>query len=191
MTLSPRFEQALAYAAMAHVGQTRKSTAIPYVSHLLAVAGLVLEYGGDEDEAIGGLLHDAVEDAGGQTRLQDIQRRFGERVAEIVLGCTDTDIEPKPPWRARKETYLAKLPQVSASSRLVSACDKLHNCRCIVADLRQVGDAVWNRFTGGRDGTLWYYAALLAEYQRLNVHRPLVEELARTIRTMHDLAAAS
>ena len=188
MILSSRFEQALTYAAIVHAGQVRKSTTIPYLSHLLAVAGLVLEHGGDEDEAIAALLHDAVEDSGGQTRLADIRQRFGNRVAEIVLGCTDADTIPKPPWQARKEAYIAHLEQVSPSARLVSCCDKLHNCRTIVSDLYLYGDEVWKKFTGQRDGSLWYYATLLAEYQRLGVPKPLVDELSRTVQSMHALA---
>ena len=189
MTLSPRFAQAMTYASIAHSDQVRKGTEIPYVSHLLAVAGLVLEHGGDEDEAIAALLHDAVEDAGGQARLASLRQRFGDRVAQIVLDCTDTDVTPKPPWRARKETYIAHLANASLSARLVSCCDKLHNARCIVADLRTQGEHVWAKFNGGRDGTLWYYATILAEYQRLDVSPPLVEELARTVETMLTLAS--
>jgi (p)ppGpp synthase/HD superfamily hydrolase len=189
MILSSRFEQALTYAFNIHSGQLRKATAIPYISHLLAVAGLILEHGGDEDEAIAGLLHDAVEDAGGQPRLEEIRVRFGGRVAEIVLGCTDTDTVPKPPWRARKESYIEHLPKVSESARFVSCCDKLHNCRTIVSELYESGDEVWKKFTGERDGTLWYYSALLAEYQRLNVRPALVNELARAVQTMQTLAA--
>ena len=188
MLLSPRFENALTYASIVHAGHLRKTSQIPYLSHLLAVAALVLEYGGDEDEAIAALLHDAVEDAGGQPRLADIRQRFGERVAEIVWGCTDADTTPKPPWQARKETYINHLKHASRSTLLVSCCDKLHNSRTIVADLRIHGDEVWKKFAGKRDGSLWYYSALLAEYQRLNVHKPLVEELARTVETMQSLA---
>ena len=188
MTLSPRFEQALTYASIVHAGQMRKASFVPYLSHLLSVTGLVLEYGGDEEEAIAALLHDAVEDAGGQGRLADIRQRFGDRVAEIVLGCTDTDTTPKPPWQARKEAYIAHLEQVSSSARFVSCCDKLHNCRSIIGDLRLVGDEVWKKFTGKRDGTLWYYTTLLTEYQRLDVCQPLVDELARTVQTMQSLA---
>ncbi|MBS0206101.1 MAG: HD domain-containing protein [Planctomycetes bacterium] len=189
MVLSPRFEQAFVYASIVHSGQVRKGTDIPYLSHLLAVAGLVLEHGGDEDEAIAALLHDAVEDAGGKPRLTDIQQRFGDRVADIVLGCTDADTTPKPPWQARKEAYIAHLANASASAQLVSCCDKLHNCRTIVADLRNQGNDVWQKFAGKRDGSLWYYQSLLAEYQRLGVHPPLVEELRRTVETMLALAA--
>lgn len=188
MVLSPRFEQAMTYASTVHAGQVRKGTPIPYLSHLLAVAALVLEHGGDEDEAIAALLHDAVEDAGGRPRLLDVQLRFGDRVAEIVLGCTDAEVCPKPPWRARKEAYIAHLQDTSDSARLVSCCDKLHNSRTIVADLRIHGDEVWKKFTGKRDGTLWYYTTLLGEYRRLGVSQPLVDELARTVEAMTALA---
>ncbi len=188
MTLSPRFAQAMTYASIAHSDQVRKGTDIPYLSHLLAVAGLVLEHGGDEDEAIAALLHDAVEDAGGQARLANLRQRFGDRVAEIVLDCTDTHEPPKPPWRARKEAYIAHLAKASASARLVSCCDKLHNARCIVADLRTHPDLVWTKFAGGREGTLWYYSTILAEFQRLEVPQHLVDKLARTVETMHTLA---
>lgn len=188
MVLSIRFEQAVAYTLIVHSGQLRKSTSIPYVSHLLAVAGLVLEHGGDEDEAIAALLHDAVEDAGGQPRLADIRQRFGERVAEIVLGCTDTDAQPKPPWRARKEAYIAHLAHASPSAKLVSCCDKLHNCRTIVSDLYVHGNEVWRKFSGGREETLWYYSTLLEAYRQGCVPKPLVDELERTIHAMHALA---
>lgn len=190
MILSPRFEQAMTYCSMIHSGQVRKGTLIPYVSHLLAVAGLVLEHGGDEEEVIAALLHDAVEDAGGQARLADIRVRFGERVADIVLGCTDADTCPKPPWQARKEAYIAHLAEISPSARLVSCCDKLHNSRTIVSDLYVDGDEVWKKFSGKRDGTLWYYATLLKEYRRLNVSPRLVDELERTVVTMQTLATA-
>lgn len=187
MILSPRFENAMTYASMVHSGQLRKGTTVPYISHLLAVAALVLEHGGDEDEAIAALLHDAVEDAGGRPRLEDIRSRFGDRVADVVLGCTDAEVIPKPPWQARKEAYIAHLEHASASTLLVSCCDKLHNCRCIVADQRLCGDEVWKKFTGQRDGTLWYYTSLLKEYERLGVRMDLVEELSRTVATMQSL----
>ncbi len=188
--LTTRFESALQYACIVHAGQVRKGTTVPYVSHLLAVAGLVLEYGGDEETAIAGLLHDAVEDAGGAGRGADIARRFGERVARLVADCTDTDVCPKPPWRARKEAYIAHLQHALREGRLISACDKLHNSRTIVADLHQHGLATFDKFTGGRDGTLWYYATLAQEFRRLAVPTPLVDELDRTVQEMHRLATA-
>ena len=191
MTLTPRFESALQYACLLHNGQVRKATHVPYISHLLAVASLALEYGADEDEAIAALLHDAVEDAGGKTRLLDLRMRFGERVAEIVSDCTDADTSPKPPWRQRKESYIAHLAEASPSARMVSCCDKLHNVRSIVADLRILGPRVWDKFAGGKEGTLWYYTTLLAEFRRLGVIAALVEELDRTMEEMHELAEAS
>lgn len=167
--LGPRFEAALAYAARLHVNQRRKGTAIPYVAHLLGVCAIALEHGADEDEAIGALLHDAAEDQGGQTTLNEILRRFGNRVAGIVEGCTDAWTEPKPPWRARKEAYLKHLPHASPSVRLVSASDKLYNAQAILTDYRQLGPALWERFKGGKDGTLWYYQSLSEIFSELAV----------------------
>lgn len=180
MHLSPRFEAALQYATVIHAGQLRKGTGIPYVAHLLGVASLVLEFGGTEDEAIGALLHDAGEDAGGTGRIEDIRQRFGGVVADIVAGCTDAVVEPKPAWRARKEAYLAHLPAAPAAVRLVSAADKLHNARAILRDLRRLGDELWPRFSGGREGVLWYYRALVGAYQAAG-NNELVEELDRTV----------
>jgi GTP pyrophosphokinase len=188
--LSERFATALTLAASLHRAQRRKGTTIPYIAHLLAVAGLVLEHGGDEDEAIAGLLHDAVEDQGGAATLAEIERRFGSRVAAIVVGCSDTDTTPKPPWRARKEAYLTHLDSASASVRLVSAADKLHNARSLLADYRQIGEALWPRFTGGRDGTLWYYRALLERY-RTHGDGPLVAELGRVVAELERLVDAA
>ena len=189
--LSERFEQALVFATRLHAGQVRKGTQIPYVSHLLGVASLALDHGADEDEAIAALLHDAVEDQGGQPTLEEIRRRFGDRVAEIVAGCTDADVLPKPPWRQRKEAYIAHLEHASPSGRLVSACDKLHNARAILNDYQNVGDALWTRFNGGRDGTLWYYRELVAAFRRHSGDTPLVEELDRVVHELHRLAGVA
>src|SRR5688572_8301077 len=150
MHLSQRFEQALIYAVLIHAGQVRKGTEIPYVSHLLGVASIALEYGANEDEAIGALLHDAGEDAGGRGRIEDIRQRFGDTVANVVEGCTDTDVVPKPVWRKRKEDYIAHIGSASDSVRLVSASDKLHNARAILRDYRSHGEKLWERFTGGK-----------------------------------------
>jgi GTP pyrophosphokinase len=190
MILSPRFEQALLYACLLHSGQVRKGTQVPYLAHLLSVAGLALEYGADEDEAIAALLHDVVEDAGGKARAADVRHRFGDRVAEIVLGCTDADTYPKPPWQARKEGYIAGLAAANPSARFISCCDKLHNARSIVSDLRQQGESVWQKFAGGKEGSLWYYNTLYAEYRRLDVCPALVQELERTLAVMRELTAA-
>lgn len=158
--LGDRFIEALAYTAELHARQRRKGTDVPYIAHLLGVAAIVLEDGGDEDEAIAALLHDAVEDQGGLPTLAIIGERFGERVAAIVQGCTDTDTYPKPPWRERKEEYIAHVRHASPSVRRVSLADKLHNARAILHDQRRIGDAIFDRFAGGKAGTIWYYRAL-------------------------------
>ncbi len=186
--LTDRFDAALAYASRIHRDQRRNGTAIPYVSHLLAVASLTLEHGGDEDQAIAALLHDAAEDQGGAARLADIEARFGPGVARIVADCTDSWIEPRPPWRERKEAYLASLPRKAPASLLVSLADKTHNARAIVADLRCHGEAVWDRFNTGRDGTIWYYARL-AEVFGSHLPGPLAEELRRQSEAMAAAAA--
>ena len=182
-TLGPRFERALVFATQKHAGQHREGTTVPYVAHLLGVANLVLEAGGDEDLAIAALLHDVVEDCGGAPMLREIRRRFGSRVAHIVDGCTDSDLEPKPPWLERKKAYVAHLRTADCDTRLVSAADKLYNVRSIVAAYREVGDRVWERFRGKRDGTLWYYRALLDEFKRKKSN-PLLRELERAVREL-------
>ncbi|MDQ3227914.1 MAG: HD domain-containing protein, partial [Chloroflexota bacterium] len=157
---SKRFENALKFAARLHAGQTRKGSNTPYIGHLLAVAAIAIEHGASEDEAIGALLHDAVEDQGGKPTLRKIRRRYGKRVARIVDGCTDTDKMPKPPWCQRKKDFVASLHTASPSIRLVVAADKLHNARAVLSDYRNDGEAVWSNFTTGRDGTLWYYRSV-------------------------------
>ena len=187
--VSPRFEHALQYAASLHAGQERKGTNVPYVAHLMSVAALVLEDGGDEDEAIAALLHDAVEDQGGQPTLEQIRQRFGQRVAGIVEGCTDRDTSPKPPWRQRKEQYLAYLRHTSAEVRRVSSADKLHNARAILADFRQVGDALWQRFQGDKEGTLWYYRSLVTVFREAGSGL-IVEELDRVVTELERLVSS-
>jgi (p)ppGpp synthase/HD superfamily hydrolase len=182
-----KFEEALPYAARLHRDQTRKGTDTPYVTHLLAVAAIVGENGGTEDETVAALLHDAPEDRGGRERLEDIRERFGDVVARIVDGCTDTYENPKPAWRPRKEAYVAHVAQAPPSVQLVSAADKLHNARSILADLRALGDELWDRFTGGKDGTLWYYRALVEAYVK-NGANPVVEELDRVVSEIEALA---
>jgi (p)ppGpp synthase/HD superfamily hydrolase len=174
--LTNRFAEAFAYAATLHARQIRKGANIPYLSHLMSVAALVLEDGGDEDEAIAGLLHDAVEDQGGQPTLEEIRRRFGEKVARIVSACTDSDTVPKPPWRERKERYLAHVRHAPADVRRVSSADKLHNARSILTDYRVIGDELWSRFTASKEETLWYYRSLLEAFRGAGGGR-LVEEL--------------
>jgi len=165
MIPSNRFDDALSYASNLHRDQKRKGTDIPYISHLMAVCALVLEHGGTEDQAIAALLHDAAEDQGGKAVLDDIRIRFGEAVAEIVSDCTDAWEEPKPPWRERKEAYLAQLPTKDSTSLLVSLADKTHNARAILNDYRKIGDDLWPRFNGGKEGTLWYYRSLTEVFQ--------------------------
>ena len=180
MRLSRQFEKALLYATRIHGGQLRKKTRIPYLAHILGVTAIALEYGAKETEAIGALLHDAVEDCGGAKRLRDIERKFGKAVARIVDGCTDTDQTPKPPWRERKERYIAHLKSASHSTRLVSASDKLHNARAILRNLREEGDQLWSRFSGGKEGSLWYYRSLLTAFRR-HGKSELVDELDRVV----------
>jgi (p)ppGpp synthase/HD superfamily hydrolase len=184
---SLRFEEALVFAARLHREQRRKGGDVPYVSHLLGVAAIVLEYGGDEDEAIAALLHDAIEDQGGVVVWRKIQERFGDRVAYIVHQCSDTDQTPKPPWQARKEAFLARLAETIPSALLVIAADKLHNARSLIADYRSCGDRLWIRFSGGRDGTLWYYRAVV-ETLKGATPGPLVQELARAVTELEQLA---
>src|SRR5579863_4966267 len=180
VVLSDRFADAFNYANAVHRNQRRKRTEIPYVSHLLAVASIVLEAGGDEDEAIAALLHDAPEDQGGHPQLAQIRARFGDRVATIVEGCSDSlEVEPwaKEEWRLRKERYHNHARQTANSSvLLVSAADKLHNARATLGDLQRVGASVWDRFTGKRDGSLWNYETLLKLYS--DSGDPRVRQLA-------------
>ena len=188
MALTSRFEDALLFATQLHAKQWRKGTSIPYVAHLLAVTSLVLENGGGEDEAIAALLHDAIEDQGGVPIREEIRLRFGKVVVEIVDGCTDADTYPKPPWRARKEAYIARLSEASTSVCLVSAADKLHNARAVLADYRVLGESLWRRFHGGRDGTLWYYRAVVNALRETGTN-PLIEELERVVSEIESLAA--
>lgn len=190
MILTARFEEALVYATQLHAAQQRKGGAIPYIAHLLAVTSLVLEHNGNEDEAIAALLHDAIEDQGGAGTRAEIRRRFGDRVVAIVDGCTDADILPKPPWRARKEAYIAHLRTASASVRLVSAADKLHNARAILEDYRLLGEALWDRFHGGKAGTLWYYRSVVTALIAVG-RTPLIDELERVVTEIERLAAFS
>lgn len=185
--LGPRFLKAFLFAAEKHAGQVRKASRTPYIAHLMGVASLALEFGGDEDIAIAALLHDVVEDCGGAPMLKEVKRRFGSRVAKIVDGCTDTDMDPKPPWRERKESYIRHLKNADADTRLVSAADKLNNVRSILSDYREVGESVWERFNGGREGTLWYYAALLRQFQRGKANR-LIRELALAVQELEERA---
>jgi GTP pyrophosphokinase len=192
--LSRNLSDAVELARQVHVRQVRKGTHIPYLAHLLAVAALVLEAGGDESCAIAAVLHDAVEDSeDGEKSLAKIRSQFSEEVAEIVRGCSDTVAQPgqpKPPWRDRKEAYLRHLAEADDRVVLVSLCDKLHNLRAILADLRNCGNALWARFSVGQDQVLWYYRSLVNVFRE---RRPgaLADELARTYEEVCELAAAA
>ena len=188
--LGPRFRRAFEFAADKHSGQTRKASTIPYIAHLIGVTSLVLEAGGDEDLAIAALLHDVVEDCGGVPMLKEVSRRFGKREAEIVDGCTDAYVEPKPPWRERKESYIRRLKKESAGTRLVSAADKLNNIRSILADYRNVGESVWSRFHGGREGTLWYYRTLRDEFLRSRPNR-ITRDFDLAVRELESLTGCA
>jgi (p)ppGpp synthase/HD superfamily hydrolase len=186
MLLGERFCEALPWAARLHADQLRKVSGTPYVAHLLRVAGIVLDHGGGEDEAIAALLHDAIEDQGGAPTGVEIGRRFGPRVLEIVAACTDADQVPKPPWRTRKEAYIERLRSAPAAVRLVSAADKLDNARSLVADYRRLGESLWQHFRGGRDGTLWYYRSVIEALKPAG--GPLVDELALVVAELEELA---
>lgn len=189
MDLRPAFDDALVYASDIHRKQTRKQSEVPYVSHLLGVASLVIEENGTQTQAIAALLHDAVEDQGGLQRLDEIRDRFGSGVADIVEACTDSSEEPKPAWRPRKEAYLAHLPSVPSEALLVSVADKVHNARSILMDLRSGGVGMFERFTGGRDGTLWYYRSLVGIYRSIDgFDSRLIDELDRTVTQIEALA---
>ena len=197
MALTIRFEEALAHAARIHAGRSRKGGDVPSVSHLLAVASLAMEAGADEDEVIAALLHDAVEDQGGRARLEDIRWRFGDAVADIVHGCSDSDVAgEKAPWADRKQRFLEKLRTAPESVRLVVACDKLHNLRSLVAAYRESGEDLWSRFKAGREETLEYARRVLEELSRTVAeatpgYRHLVEEARRTEAELRTLTGAA
>lgn len=179
--LTDRFLDAVRYAAEAHKDQTRKGTTIPYLSHLMAVASIVLGDGGTEDEAIAALLHDAAEDQGGRTRLEDIRRHFGDTVARIVEACTDSWTTPKEPWIERKRRYVAHAAHLDAAALRVSAADKVHNAYAILRDLRTIGERVWDRFSANSDDIVWYYKSLVHAFREAG-GGPLVDELDRIVR---------
>jgi len=186
--LGPRFLRAFEFAAEKHKNQTRKASTIPYIAHLMGVASLVLEAGGDEELAIAALLHDVVEDCGGEPMLKEVRRLFGARVAKVVEGCTDADTYPKPPWQARKEKYIRHLKAADTDTKLVAAADKLNNVRSILSDYRAIGESVWSRFHGGREGTLWYYRSLRDVFLRYKWNR-ITRDLELAVKELDALAA--
>ena len=179
--LSGRFDEAFRYAHDVHGDQTRKGTDSPYISHLLGVSSIVLDDGGSEEEAIGALLHDAAEDHGGRERLADIRTRFGEAVSRIVEDCTDSWEVPKPPWAQRKQAYVHHARKLPAPSLRVSAADKVHNTYAILRDLRNIGEAVWDRFSATPDDVMAYYEVLVRADREAGGGR-LVDELDRIVR---------
>ncbi|CAN5315791.1 HD domain-containing protein [soil metagenome] len=189
VTPGRRFVDGVAYAAWLHDGQRRKATAVPYLSHLLAVASLVLEDGGSEDEAIAALLHDALEDQGERTSADEVERRFGPTVARIVLGCSETTGGPRPPWRQRKQASLEHLATAEPDVVRVSLADKLHNARAVVTDYRRLGEGLWSRFNAGRDAQLWYYRSLATVFARRS-HSAMADELTRLVAELGDLVEA-
>lgn len=189
IVLGERFEQALQFAAATHRSQVRKGGGIPYVGHLLGVCSLVIEDGGDEDEAIAGLLHDAAEDQGGEAMLDEIRTRFGDHVADIVAACSDTFETPKPPWQARKQTYIDHLEDQPDPVLRLSLADKLFNARAILRDYLLVGDPVWTRFKAGRDAQLWYYRELATRFNLLLPGR-MAAELGEVIDDLDRVTAS-
>ena len=179
--LSDRFFTAVRYAADAHAGQLRKGTTIPYFSHLMGVTSIVIDAGGDEDEAIAALLHDAAEDAGGRERLDDIRARFGDKVARIVEACTDAWERAKAAVDRAQAQYVEHARHLAPDELRVSAADKVHNAYAILRDLRTHGDGVWQRFNAPASDVLWYYESLVKSYREAG-GGPLVEELARIVR---------
>ena len=186
--LGERFVDALGYATRAHAGQRRANDGQPYIAHLLRVAGLVIQDGGSEDEAIASLLHDAVEDQGGVERLDDIRERYGPAVAGIVDECTDSYGEPRPSWRARKERYLAELDHSSPGALRVSLADKLDNVSSLIRAYRIDGEELWDRSNKGPDDVRWYYGTLVAKFAELRPGR-LADELRRTVAELERVLA--
>ncbi|HEV2528784.1 MAG TPA: HD domain-containing protein [Thermomicrobiales bacterium] len=193
-TISPvvpgaRFDDAVVLASELHRSQRRKGSGVPYLAHLLQVAGLVLEAGGDEETAIAALLHDAIEDQGGGATRARIVRQFGERVARFVDGCSDSSGSPKPPWRQRKLDHIGRMATESPEVRLIVAADKIHNARSITSDYRRRGDTLWPIFHGGRDGTLWYLHAMTDALIAADPDGPLLDELGAALATLDALVA--
>ncbi len=187
--LTERISLALALAVEAHDKQVRKGTQIPYVAHPMGVASLALDFGADEDQAIAALLHDVLEDGGPQF-APVIEKRFGSRVLALVEGCTDGVPDAtgeKAPWEQRKQAYLAHLADADPAVLLVSGADKLHNARAILSDLQTIGPAVFERFTGKKAGTLWYYRSLAAIFAQRQA--PMHKALSSAVAEMERLAA--
>jgi (p)ppGpp synthase/HD superfamily hydrolase len=193
--LSPRFSEALGLAEQVHAGDVRKGTAVPYIAHLLSVCSLILADGGDEDEAIAGLLHDTLEDHPERVSRLELNRRFGSRVLSLIEGCTDTPPDysggPKPPWRERKLAYLCHLGSAPPEDLRVALADKLDNIRSVVADYRDQGDGLWSRFNAGRDDQLWFYRALAETFRQRRPPGRLLEQLESHLAELESLIIAN
>lgn len=180
---SARFDAAVALALEGFRPIRRKGSGAPYITHLFAVTALVGEHGGDEDQLIAAMLHDAIEDVPGIDAAH-IEAQFGPRVARLVVALSDSEGEdPKPPWKQRKVDYLTHLRHQPAEVKLISCADKLHNARSIVVDHGIVGSAIFERFTGGREGTLWYYGSL-PEILGDGWDSPLLREFSAVVETL-------
>jgi (p)ppGpp synthase/HD superfamily hydrolase len=180
--LTGQFAKALVYAELKHHNQVRKGGDIPYLGHLLTVAGLVINDGGSEAQAIAALLHDTVEDQGGKPTLEEIRANFGAEVARIVDECSDADEIPKPPWRDRKEKYIDHLAEVGEDTLLVSVADKLDNARSMLRDYHVHGPTLWERFNRKNPHDhLWYYGALLGAFRNRGLKSWMVDELERVV----------
>jgi len=187
--LTWRFDIALQFASGLHHQQTRKGVTIPYIAHLMSVCALVLESGGDEDQAIAALLHDAVEDQGGLPTLDTIRHLFGKRVGNAVESCSDStasDPTKKLPWRERKEKYLAHLRSTNEDALLVAAADKLHNARAILSDYRELREELWLRFNAPKEDQLWFYSVLVETLRQTKAPKVLVDELERVVRKLEE-----
>lgn len=185
--MSRRFQEAFIYSCQLHANQRRKGSDIPYISHLLAVAALVMEDGADEDQVIAALLHDAVEDQGGKKTLEEIHRRFGDRVARIVEGCSDSFGYPKLPWKERKEKYIQHLTTAETDIARVSLADKVHNARSLLLDLSEETEFDWSKFNGGKKGTLWYYRTLVGVFKQVSFS-PLIRVFEETVKNIIEKA---
>jgi (p)ppGpp synthase/HD superfamily hydrolase len=189
--LGDRFETALLMAHRLHRSQERKGFPVPYISHLMSVAALVLEEGGNEDEAIAALLHDAIEDQGGAGTRELLRVTFGDRVCAIIDGCTESQVQPKPAWRERKERHLAQLVNAPPSVLRVTIADKLHNIRSLLADYDRMGEQIWSRFGGGKVGTIWYYREMLVRLRsamnRVSADSVSLEEFAGLVDRLEQL----
>jgi (p)ppGpp synthase/HD superfamily hydrolase len=193
--ITHRFQEALHYAVQLHAGDVRKGTSTPYIAHLLSVCALVLEDGGDEEEAIAALLHDALEDHPMDTSREEIRQRFGARVLALVEACTDTPTDyrggKKPSWRTRKETYLQHLATARPDELRIALADKLHNARATLADYRRIGDDLWKRFTVGKTEQLWYYRMLVDAFMKAGATGRMIQELERIVRELEKMASSN